>query len=399
VAPSSCTNWRKAAGILALLATPPLLTGCGYGLPAAAPTSVELETKVQNPSFSYFLVRMDARVASIMHRFRPGFGPAFKLARYTPSNVLRPGDRVSITIYESGGTALFPPPTSFPGATIQTAPGQVSPGASTIPPQTIEADGTVTIPYAGVLRIGGRTPTEAARIIEKQLEGKAVNPQAVVTLAVNVANAVTVSGEVNLPQTVPLTLRGERVLDVIGTAGGPKYPPWETYVRVVRGNRVDTVLLQTIINDPAENIVVRPNDQVFVTRYPRSFSVLGATNRVAQHPFETEKVTLAEAVARAGGMIDSAADPAGVYLFRMEPWPVAKEVLDAGRLASIPGPQPEFVPILYRIDMRDAEGYFLAQATQMRDKDVVLVTNAAGAQLGKLLHLVNGVASIVKDVR
>lgn len=397
MAPSTWRNWRKAAGLLSLLAIPPILAGCA--LPASAPTSVALESQPLEPTFNYFLVKMDARVSSVLHQFRPGFGPFFKLRRYVASNILRPGDRIAITVYESGGSALFPPPTSFPGATITTQPGQVTPGASTVPPQTIEADGTVTMPYAGNVRLAGRTPAEAARLIEKALEGKAVNPQVVVTLAVNNSNAATVSGEVNAPTTVPLTLRGERLLDAIGIAGGPKYPPWETYVRVVRENRVESVLLQTIIEDPRENIVVRPNDQIFVTRYPRSFAVLGATNKVAQYPFETEKVTLAEAIARAGGPIDAVGDPAGIYLFRLEPWSVAKKVLPPSTVEGFAGAPPEFVPILYRTDLREAQGYFLAQSVQMRDKDVVLVTNAMGTQLQKLLVLVGGAVGIANDVK
>jgi len=62
------------------------------------------------------------------------------------------------------------------------------------------------------------------------------------------------------------------------------------------------------------------------------------------------------------------------------------------------GAPPPFVPILYRISMRDAEGYFLAQAVQMRDKDVVLVTNAETTQLLKLIGVVRGFTGIAYDL-
>ena len=38
-----------------------------------------------------------------------------------------------------------------------------------------------------------------------------------------------------------------------------------------------------------------------------------------QVTFGAEKVTLAEALAKAGGLLDLRADPAGVFLFRFEP--------------------------------------------------------------------------------
>src|SRR5262249_25872991 len=129
----------------------------------------------------------------------------------------------------------------------------------------------------------------------------------------------TVGGEVNSPRLVALSLRGERLLDVIAASGGAKYPAYETFVHVVRDGRVGTVLLQTVITNPSENITVGPNDQIFLTRSPRTFTVLGAAQKVSQYPFDTEKVTLNEAVARAGGPVDTIGDPSGVYLFRYEP--------------------------------------------------------------------------------
>src|SRR5262249_45272468 len=151
-------------------------------------------------------------------------------------------------------------------------------------------------------------------------------PQVVVTQTNNVTNTATVGGEVGQPRPVTLTLRGERLLDVIAQAGGAKYPPYETYVRIVRGNHVGTVLLQTVISNPGENIIIRPDDQIFLVRNPRTFAVLGASQKVSQFTFDTERVTLMEAVARSGGPIDQVGDPTGVYLFRYEPWEIVRQM-------------------------------------------------------------------------
>jgi polysaccharide export outer membrane protein len=374
-----------------------LLAGCF--LPAAAPTSRELTRTESDSDFPYSLVRIDARVAAVINHVRSSFDSSFQRAHYTASNILRAGDVVSITIYETGGSTLFPPPSSFPGASITGQPGAVSPGVNTIPPQTIEADGTVKVPFVGPLKVTGMTPGKAGALIEQNLQGKAVQPQVIVTMVNNNANAVAVSGDVNLGKVVHLTLRGEHLLDVIAEAGGPKYPPYETYVRVVRGKTVGSVLLQTVINDPTQNISVRPNDQVILTRYPRSFAVLGATAKVSQYNFDMEKVSLAEAVARAGGPIDTIGDPNGIYLFRFEPWFVAKDVLEPAQVQAFGEPPPAFVPVLYHLDLSSAEGYFLAQAVQMRDKDVVLISNSEATQLQKLLAVVRGFTGIAYDLK
>lgn len=374
-----------------------LLAGCF--LPAAAPTSRELTQAESGSDFPYSLVRIDAHVASLINQVRSSFDSSFQRAPYTASNILRPGDVVSITIYETGGSTLFPPPSTFPGANITGQPGAVSPGVNTVPPQTIEADGTVKVPFVGALKVTGMTPGHAGTLIEQQLQGKAVGPQVIVSMVNNTANSVAVSGDVNVGKVVPLTLRGERLLDVIALAGGPKYPPYETYVRVVRDRKVNSVLLQTIINDPSQNISVRPNDQIVLTRYPRSFAVLGATTKVSQYTFDMEKVTLAEALARAGGPIDAIGDPTGIYLFRFEPWFIAKDVLGADQLQAFGDAPPSFVPVLYQLDLGSAEGYFLAQAIQMRDKDVVLISNAEATQLQKLMAVVRSFTGVAYDLK
>jgi polysaccharide export outer membrane protein len=377
-----------------------LIALAGCGLPASAPTSIELTKSSNGGDFNYTVINLDAHIISILDQYHPSFGPVFKKAHYVATNALHPGDAIAITVYETGGQTLFPPPAVVPGAVATTTPiGAVATGASNIPPQIVETDGTIFVPFAGRVKVAGLTPGQAGTLIEKDLQGKAVSPQVLVSLVNNIGNVVTVSGEVNSAHAVPLSSHGERLLDVIAAAGGAKYPAYEIYVQVVRKGQVGNVLLQTIVNNPAENIIVEPRDQIYLTRNPRTFAVLGATQRVALYPFSNEKVTLAEAIAQAGGPVDFSGDPGGVYLFRFEPWFIAKDLVDPQYVASLGSDPPRFVPILYRIDMRDAQGYFLAQAFQMQDKDVVLITNAAGAQLQKLLTMVSTFTGVAYDWR
>jgi polysaccharide export outer membrane protein len=397
---------RRYRDILLCLALVAVLGACS-ALPAAAPTSTELEQSLIEPEgANYTLVNVDERVAAILHQYRrPLFPPGFKTRRYVPSNTLHPGDIVGVSIFEVGTSPLFGTPSASPqGATVQVN-GSLTGTTTTIPPQIIEANGTIMVPFAGRVGAGGKTPGELGTAIQNALEGKAVDPQVVVTLISGGSHTATVGGDVNQPRPVPLTLRGERLLDVIAAAGGAKYPAYEVYVTVVRDGQIGTVLLQSIVANARENIIVRPNDQVFVTRHPRTFAVLGATNKVSQYTFDTPKVTLAEAVARAGGPIDTVGNPAGIYLFRYEPIEMADKILGKeaalSALASAgqgPAVTRDFVPVLYRIDFRKAGGYFLAQDIEVQDKDVVLVTNAETTQLQKLLAVARGFTGIAYDL-
>ena len=391
-------SWLSS-GLIVVIGS--MLVACA--LPASAPTSAKLESTVDQADFPFHLVPVDSRVVSILSGFKgPSFGPSFRnRARYAASNALRAGDVVSLTVYETGGSTLFPPPMAGPGYSVGAATtASVSAGSSTVPPQVVEADGTLSVPFVGRLKVAGKTPGEVGRMIERELRGKAVEPQVIVSLVNNATNTATVGGEVNAPRPVALSLRGERLLDVIAAAGGAKYPAYETYVEVVSGRTTGMALLQSVVRNDGENIIVRPNDQIFLTRNARTFSVMGATQRVAQYPFDTERVSLAEAIARAGGPIDTIGDPAGIYLFRFEPWPIAKNVLAAANVdITKDASPPDFVPILYRVGLQAADGYFYAQSIQMRDKDVVLVTNSEATQLQKLLTLARGFSGIAFDLQ
>jgi polysaccharide export outer membrane protein len=377
-----------------------ILAGCA--LPAAAPTSLELESSVGGADFPYHLVRVNARVVSLLQGHKGvSFGAGFRTAKYAANNALRPGDIVALSVYETGGSTLFPPPSNLPNINVnQNAPNSAPASNSTIPPQIVETDGTINVPFVGRVNVVGKTPGQIGRLIEQQLRGKAVDPQVIVTLVNNTSNTATVGGDVGSPRPVPLSLRGERLLDVIAAAGGAKYQAYETYVDVVRGGHTGTALLQEVVRNPTQNIIIRPNDQVFLTRVPRSFAVMGATIKVAQYPFETERVTLAEAIARAGGPIDQVGDPGGVYLFRFEPWPLAKEILRAANVDVVSDEgAPEYMPILYHVGLKEAEGYFYASGIQIRDKDIVLVTNAEMTQVQKLLNIARGISGIGYDVQ
>jgi polysaccharide export outer membrane protein len=373
-------------------------------MPAAGPTVDQLEHPFEGPTFT--LVKVDARIVAILHRYGTFLlGPRFHGRRAGPTNVLRPGDAIAVTVYETGGTSLFGTGGPVvPGANqaqpnVPSSPGLNPAGVTTVPPQVIEVDGTIAMPYVGRIQAVGRTPGQLAQEIEKALKGKAIEPQVIVTLTNAAGNAVSISGEVGQPKQVVLTARGERLLDVIAQAGGAKFPPFETYIRIIRDGEVGTVLLQTVISMPSENIVMQPNDQIFLVRNPRTFAVLGASQKVSQYTFDTERVTLIEAVARSGGPIDQIGDPSGVYLFRYEPWEIARAIWQrpppevyAG------GPVPKFVPILYRIGLNEAGGVFLGQSIQLRDKDVVLVTNAEPSQLQKFLAVVRGFTGVAFDL-
>jgi len=384
--------------VLVLVPLASLIAGCG-SFPAAAPTAADLEAsaRTSDPEVPNFpIVKLTPAIVSIMEKSEsPGFNTIFPktAADISPALLLHDGDTVAVTVYEAGANPLFGPPAQpvsiNTGQAGSSAP-QPTTHTTTLPPEAIEPDGTISVPFAGRVLIAGKTLSDAGDAIAAALKGKASEPQIIVTLVDNASNSVMVGGDVGKPGLVPLTPRGERILDVIAEAAGAKYPDYETYVQLIRGRTTGKVLMQRVLSDPSENIHVRPYDQIFLARNPQTFAVLGATQHVATYNFNAAHVTLAEAVARGGGPLDTVGDIAGIYLLRFEPPSIARQVQAAAGGPPLPeGTGP--VPVAYRLNLRDASQYFLAKAIAMHDKDIVLVTDAPAVPLQKLVVLLRGV--------
>jgi polysaccharide export outer membrane protein len=391
---------QRFISALVLLAS---LSGCAL-LPTTAPTVSELTRAESSPNtFNYFLVDVDPRVAAALADYhRPGLASTFGAGPYQPVNILRPGDTVGITIFELGSpVSLFGQPAPDPLGAQSPLPAVPYGHSTTLPPQLIELDGTVEIPFDGRVKIGGRTPAAAGKVIEKALKGKALEPQAVVSLISTQLNVVTVGGDVGAPRAVPLTVRGERVLDAIAAAGGAKYESYDCDVRLIRSGRVATVNLRRIVDNPAENVRVRPGDNLFVSYNPRTYSVLGSALKPSHYNFGHETISIAEAVAQAGGGNDDLTNISGIYLLRYEPREVIRRILppqdprqaDVAAWAAVGN-----YPVAYRVSLREAQGYFLSQAVQIRDKDTILMTNADMVDVNKLLFTARGFTGIFFDL-
>jgi polysaccharide export outer membrane protein len=149
--------------------------------------------------------------------------------------------------------------------------------------------------------------------------------------------------------------------------------------------------METILSSPQENVFLRGGDVLTLVREPQTFTAFGAIGSNQVIPFNRIGLTLEEGVARAGGLLDFKSDPDGVFLFRFEP-PSTVAALVPGRAID---KREKLIPVVYRLSLRDAKSYFLARSFRMRDKDVLYVANATGAELQKFLNLISTVTSPV----
>lgn len=307
------------------------------------------------------------------------------------------GDTLEVTIYEA------PPAVLFGAATFDTRVGSPIQGSrpSILPEVQVGPSGRIAIPFAGNVRAASRTLAQIERDIVGRLRGKANQPQAIVRISRNATQNVTVVGEVANAARLPLSPRGERLLDALAQAGGTSQPLDRMTVQITRGGVTSTMALQDVIRDARHNIVLRPDDVVAALYQPYSFTVLGAAGRNDEVRFEGMGITLSQALGRVGGLQDQRADPKGVFLFRWEDPDLLRDLAadvdaSAAGVDVVSAPRADGrVPVIYRIDLNSPATYFAVQNFRMRDRDVVYVSNSP---LTDFQRFVNILASSVLPV-
>jgi len=211
-----------------------------------------------------------------------------------------------------------------------------------------------------------RDPLEVEQEIARALRPKANHLQVLVRISGQSAQRVTVIGDVVRSTRLDLTSRRERLLDAVAAAGGTNSPVEKSTIQISRGDKTIALPLDTVIRSPRENVLLVGGDVITLYNQPNSFISLGAVAKPGETTFEATGVTLAQALGRVGGPLDGRADPSGVFVFRMT----------------------QGKPTVYRINLRDPGTIFVLREFQMKNGDVLYVSNSPTADFQKLVGVV-----------
>jgi polysaccharide export outer membrane protein len=374
--------------VAAILLLPSLLGGC-LVLSSAGPDSIAVDLGASTSGVDYALVKVTPATVGILAKYgAQSISATFGEDKPPPEVRFGIGDVLSVTIFEAAAGGLFIP--------IEAG---VRPGNFvSLPNQPIDIKGNITIPYAGAIKAAGRTAPEVEAQIVEAIKNRAIEPQAIVALVNQNTSLITVVGEVNgggssVSGRIPAMPAGERIVDYITRAGGLKDQGQDTWVVLERHGRRATVPFGSLIYEPGNNIWAWAGDRIYIYREPQTFLAFGAAGQQGQFPFSAWRISLAEAVGIAGGLLDVQSDASSVYLYRREAREVAEKLgIDCSRFD---GPT---VPIVYSMSFKDPGGYFLATKMQMHNKDVIFAANAQSVQITKFLQLVNQMVAVGEGV-
>lgn len=366
----------------ALFVAAAVLSGCA-ALPGTGPSESALsvsDIEADPTTANYFVIPLDAQVAEVAGRYKSKlFSEYFDIKSQRVGQLIGVGDTLRINVWEADQQGLF---ASSEGKTASLA-------------SIVDEEGKIFVPYVGRLQASGRSVESVRSAIESALVGKAIQPQVQVIVAGNKTNSAVIVGDVGKPGTYPISLAGTRLLELVADAGGPRAKTFETVVTLKRGNRKASTLMEDLIDVPQNNVLLVKGDNILLTAKPRSFTAFGAVRKTTIQQFPTKTVTLAEALAMAGGLNDLVADPAGVYLFRFEDAAVVRAIRPGSSTADLSADYQ--VPVVYKLNLRDPQAWFLARYFEMRDKDMLYVANHPTAEFGKFLQIIQPLLSSTRS--
>ncbi len=371
-----------------------LIAGCGGLLPDAGPHALAIKSGATWNGPPFGLIRLTPNVVNILDEYGTRTLTAtFGDHRPPPEIKFGIGDVVSVSIFEAAAGGLFIP-----------SEAGVRPGNFvTLPNQPIDTKGMISVPYAGLVPAAGKTPPQVEQNIVDRIKNRAIEPQAVVALVTQNTSLITVVGEVNSLYTptgrIAAQPAGERLLDVISRAGGLRDQGQDTWVVLERHGHRAAVPFGALIYEPGNNVWAWPGDTIYIYKEPQTFLAFGASGQQGQLQFSAGnqssawRMTLAEAVAAAGGLLDLQADPGSVFLYRREPRALAERLgVDCSKMD---GPS---VPVVYSVSFADPAGYFLATKVQIRNKDVIFAANAQSIEITKFTTFLNALISVPNNV-
>ncbi len=378
------------------------LSGCQQ-LPIDGPLASDVRGELTlRQRVPFRLVRLYPDMVPILREGGPG--PEHFITDLGPAAPrIGPGDKLVVTIVEPSAGGLF---SALPNPAMPSA--EAGARVVTLPEVTVDTDGRVSMPFTGPISVNGLTHVAAAERIRGALADQAITPQVIVSTAASGASGITVAGAVKTPGPLPLRYGGESILEAIARAGGVTDVPEALVVQLIRFAQPHRVRMGTLIDRPETNIQVRLGDYIHVLADPRRYMVLGATGRVNEERLTADRTTMAGALARAGGLLDYRADAQSVMLFRYE----TPEILDRiaaidARLARARGedvPIPDTPrrtaqdapqPVVFVLNLRSASGFFMAEAIDVRDRDLIYAPNSEYTQWQKFLDIIRLTANPV----
>ena len=366
---------RAMAHCAAAVLVAAALAGCT--LPRSGPTAGEIKAAARAPVGDMHIVNVTPGIAAAARSSETlAFSETFVTAAPVSSDTIRPGDALSVTVWENVDAGLL---------------AGVGQKVTALDRIQVDESGQIYVPYAGRLQAAGMTPDALRAEIVDKLESQTPDPQVEVARVAGDGATVSVMGGVRDPGVYPIETPTRRLSAMLAHAGGVVLVPDVAQIQMERGGKTGRIWLQDLYDNPRLDVALRAGDRIIVEEDRRSFTALGATENQSRVNFNKRDMSALEAIAAAGGLNGNAADPTGIFVFRSEPSSIANRILGRSDLV---GEQQ----VAYVLDLTKPDGLFSARQFIIRNNDTVYVTEAPFAAWSRVLGTGATVVSLAGSV-
>ena len=366
---------RAMAHCAAAVLVAAALAGCT--LPRSGPTAGEIKAAARAPVGDMHIVNVTPGIAAAARSSETlAFSETFVTAPPVSSDTIRPGDALSVTVWENVDAGLL---------------AGVGQKVTALDRIQVDESGQIYVPYAGRLQAAGMTPDALRAEIVAKLESQTPDPQVEVARVAGDGATVSVMGGVRDPGVYPIETPTRRLSAMLAHAGGVVLVPDVAQIQMERGGKTGRIWLQDLYDNPRLDVALRAGDRIIVEEDRRSFTALGATENQSRVNFNKRDMSALEAIAAAGGLNGNAADPTGIFVFRSEPSSIANRILGRSDLV---GEQQ----VAYVLDLTKPDGLFSARQFIIRNNDTVYVTEAPFAAWSRVLGTGATVVSLAGSV-
>ena len=285
---------------------------------------------------------------------QPALSDALEQARNGYDYRIGRGDILNITVYNH-------PELTIPAGSMRSAQESGN---------WVHNDGTIFYPYIGMVQVEGKRVTEVRDDIATRLAKYIESPQVDVTVASFRSQRVYVTGEVQQPGVLPVTNVAMTLIEAVSASGGLTPEADWTSVTLTRNGTEQQFSLRELYQhgNTAQNILLEPNDVVHVDRNDQNkVFVLGEVRQPKSYMMGRSGMTLAEALADAGGFFEATANASGIFVIRQaDP--------NSGRIADV-----------YQLNAKNTTALVMAEQFQLRQRDIVYVTAAPVARWNRVI--------------
>ena len=298
----------------------------------------------------------------------------------TPSPYrIGPGDIISVVVWDHP-ELVFPTQTYSIGAAFEIP---TSSGGSNMPGYVVSPAGDIQFPYAGVMKVAGKTANEVRDEMARILSRVVRDPQMTVRVLGFRSQRVYVDGEVKTPGMLAIDDAPMTLVEALNRAGGVLNLTGDnSRVRVTRGERSWYVNIPALLakgTDPSR-ILLRSGDIVRVEqREDSKIFVTGEVVKPSSLLMRNGRMTLNEALGDAGGVNPASANAEQIFVIRKT---------------------NEGKPKVYHLDGTSPVALAIAESFELEPKDVVYVDARDLVRWSRVMTLliqpVVGTASIAR---